>query len=71
MFMLKTDEKNIKLHRVQKMDKNGNIVFRPHFYAGEASKNRVKPLMISKKAQGVIGHKITVDPIGRIFPAND
>lgn len=71
MFMLKMDDGRHALHRIQKMDKNGIIILRPHTYAGQV-KDTDKPPLIQRKSYSTIeGYKVTVDPLGRIYPAND
>jgi len=67
MFMLELDNGNSELHRVQKISSNGQIFFRPHIYSGDLKKQPA----ISKVPNQLKGHKVTVDPIGRVWPAND
>ena len=67
MFMLELDDNTEVLHRVQKISNNGQVFFRPHTYAGELKEQKA----ISKVPNQLKGYKVTVDPIGRIFPAND
>lgn len=70
MFMLEVDGEPI-MHRVQKIIQDGRIVFRPHTYAGKVSDSDNPPLVQRKNFNTTQGFKVTVDPIGRIFPAND
>lgn len=63
-----------KYYRVQKMDMNKNIAFRPHNLGGKLSDSDKPPLILRKnsKTLGEIGAvKVTVDPIGRVRRAND
>ncbi len=71
MFMLELDDDNSELHRVQKIIYDGRIVLRPHTYAGKISDSDKPPLIQRKNASTLRGHKVTVDPIGRIWPTND
>jgi len=71
MFMLKLDDGNEVLHRVQKIDQNKRIILRPHTYAGKLSDSDSPPLIQRKSASTLEGYKVTVDPLGRIWPAND
>lgn len=67
MFMLNTGDGSGILHRVQKISSNKQVFFRPHTFAGDLQKHKG----ISKKPNTLKGHKVTVDPLGRIHPAND
>jgi CRISPR-associated endonuclease Csn1 len=67
MFMLEVEEGRHVLHRVQKISSNKQIFFRHHLFAGDLQEE--KP--ISKYPNTLKGYKVTVDPIGRIFPAQD
>lgn len=71
MFMLKLDDGTEILHRVQKIIHDGRIVFRPHAFAGKVSDSDQPPLIQRRSASTVEGYKVTVDPIGRVWPAND
>lgn len=71
MFMLKLDDGSEVLHRVQKIIYDGRIVLRPHTYSGKLSDSDKPPIIQRKSASTLKGYKITVDPIGRIYPAND
>jgi hypothetical protein len=55
-----------KILRVQKMDQNGLIVLREHTDALSDPRTQ-----IGCTANTLKGHKISVSPIGEIFPAND
>lgn len=70
LFMLETEDGEI-LHRVQKLDQNGRIILRPHTFAGQLSDSDKPPLIQRKNANTLKGYKVTVDPIGRVFPAKD
>jgi CRISPR-associated endonuclease Csn1 len=67
MFTLESDNREYDLCRIQKMSQNKTIVLRPHTFAGDLKKQ--KP--INKTPNSLKGHKVTVDPLGRIYPAND
>lgn len=69
-FMLEVDGCFI-LHRLQKFDQNGVLVFRPHTHAGKLSDKDLPPLIQRKKPSTLKGYKVTVDPLGRIRRAND
>jgi len=69
---LKIDGK-YKLHRVQKMDVSGKIVFRPYTYAG-LMKDSDKPPLIVRRNVGVLKGeiiKVSVNFIGEIGRCND
>jgi CRISPR-associated endonuclease Csn1 len=66
MFMLETDG-SLVLHRVQKISSNTQIFFRQHTFAGDL----IKIVAVSKVPNQLNGYKVTVDPLGRIFPAKD
>lgn len=71
MFMLEVEKGQYILHRVQKLDQNGRIVLRPATYAAKLD-DKDKPPYIQRKTPNTLkGYKVTVDPIGRIFPAKD
>ncbi len=71
MFMLKLEDGMEELHRVQKIDQNKRVILRPHTYAGKLSDSDSPPLIQRKSASTLVGYKVTVDPLGRIWPAND
>ncbi|MCF7954231.1 MAG: type II CRISPR RNA-guided endonuclease Cas9 [Phycisphaerae bacterium] len=71
LFMLEVEEGVFVLHRIQKFDQKGSIILRPHTYAGQVSDTDKPPLIQRKSANTLNGYKVTVDPIGRIFRAND
>ncbi len=71
MFMPELEDGIKILHRVQKIDKNNRIILRPHTYSGKVSDYDRPPLIQRKSASTLRGYKVTVDPIGRIWPAND
>lgn len=71
MFMLKIDNDEEVLHRIQKIDQNKRIILRPHTYGGKLSDLDKPPLIQRKSANTIEGYKVTVDPLGRIWPAND
>ena len=67
MFMLELDNGNSELHRVQKISSNKQIFFRPHIFGGDLQESKG----LSKYPNSLRGYKIAVDPIGRVWPAND
>ena len=74
MFVLEDGENNSVLHRVQYvtlLPQGPRIVLRPHTYAGKVSESDKPPLIQRKTPNTLKGYKVTVDPIGRIFPASD
>lgn len=70
LFLLETEDGTV-LHRVQKIDQNGRIILRPHTFAGKLSDGDKPPLIQRKGSNTIRGRKVTVDPIGRVFPAKD
>jgi len=74
MFMLELEDGVNELHRVQKITQSDNsksIIFRPHPYAGQL-KDTDKPPLIQRRSPNTLkGWKVTVDPLGRIYRAND
>ncbi|MBN1805117.1 MAG: hypothetical protein JW837_07700, partial [Sedimentisphaerales bacterium] len=71
MFMLEVEEGKHELHRIQKMDQNGNIILRPHTFGGKLNESDKKPLIQRTTFNTLKGYKITVDLFGRIRRAND
>jgi CRISPR-associated endonuclease Csn1 len=71
MFMLDVEDGKEELHRVQKIDQNGRIIFRPHTFGGKLSDTDKPPLIQRKSASTLRGWKVTVDCLGRIHRAND
>lgn len=67
MVMLADKDGDMDLYRVQKMNINKQIYFRHHTAANIDNDSQ----LIRKQATLFNGDKVTVDPIGRIFPAND
>ena len=67
MVMMKNKEGETDFYRVQKMDKNKIVRFRHH----SAATIDKKETYIDKTAHLFEGYKVTVDPLGRIHPAND
>jgi CRISPR-associated endonuclease Csn1 len=67
MFMLELDGGAKELYRVQKISQNTQIFFQPHIFGGDL-KNRSP---VSKIPNQLKGYKVTVDPLGRTYPAND
>lgn len=57
----------VELYRVQKMDINGTVCYR-HHCAATLKDNSQRVL---QQAHLFKGRKVTVDPLGRIWPAND
>lgn len=70
-FMLEVKDGGLVLHRVQKLDRNGRIILRPHTFGGKLKDSDSPPLIQRKSPNTLRGYKVTVDPIGRIFPAKD
>jgi CRISPR-associated endonuclease Csn1 len=70
-FMLKMDDGNFVLHRVQKIIQDGRIVLRPALFGGKVSDSDSPPLIQRRNYSTLDGYKVSVDPIGRIFPAKD
>ncbi|MCX5635242.1 MAG: type II CRISPR RNA-guided endonuclease Cas9 [Planctomycetota bacterium] len=71
MFMIEMDDGSSVLHRVQKLSQGGLVVLRPHTYSGKLSDSDKPPLIQRKSPNTLKGRKVTVDPLGRIWPAND
>lgn len=67
MFMMETRSGSKELYRLQKISSNKQIFFRHHTFGGELQKRKG----ISKYPNSLKGYKVTVDPIGRVWPAND
>jgi len=67
MVMMKNKAGGTDLYRVQKMDANKMVRFRHH----TAATIDKKETYIDKTAHLFDGYKVTVDPLGRIHPAND
>ena len=67
MVMMKNNEGETDLYRVQKTDKNRMVRFRHHTAATISSKETY----IDKTAHLFEGRKVTLGPLGRIWPAND
>ena len=67
MVMMKNKAGEMNLYRVQKMDVNKMVRFRHH----TAATIDKKETYIDKTAHLFEGYKVTVDPLGRIHPAND
>jgi CRISPR-associated endonuclease Csn1 len=67
LVMMKNKRGEMDLYRVQKMDANKMVRFRHH----TASTIERKETYIDKTAHLFEGYKVTVDPLGRVWPAND
>jgi CRISPR-associated endonuclease Csn1 len=67
MFMIDTGGGSKELYRVQKIVSNKQIFFRQHTFGGELKKSKG----ISKYPNSLRGYKVAVDPLGRIWQAND
>lgn len=67
MFMMDTKSGSKELYRVQKISSNKQIFFRHHTFGGQLKKRKG----ISKYPNSLKGYKVTVDPIGTVWPAND
>jgi CRISPR-associated endonuclease Csn1 len=66
-FMLRLDDGREELFRVQKISSNQQVFFRHHTFSGDLQKSKG----ISKKPNTLIGRKVSVDPLGRIWTARD
>jgi len=64
MFMFEKNSEEAILCRIQEIWESTNIVLRPHTNATES-------VDINKTASKLRGHKVTVDPLGRVRRAND
>jgi CRISPR-associated endonuclease Csn1 len=67
MFMLELDDGSKELYRVQKISSNQQIFFRHHTFGGNLQKHKG----ISRYPNTLNGQKKTIDPLGKIFLAND
>jgi CRISPR-associated endonuclease Csn1 len=67
LVMMKNKTGEIDIYRVQKMDVNKMVRFRYH----TASTIEKKETYIDKTAHLFEGYKVTVDLLGRVYPAND
>jgi len=67
MVMMPNNKGEEDLFRVQKMSINKQIYFRQH----TAATIEDNETLIRKQANLFAGHKVTVDPLGRIYPSND
>lgn len=67
MFLLDLGNSKPELYRVQKISSNQQIFFQHHTFGGILAKS--KP--VSKYPNTLLGTKVSVDPLGRIWPAND
>ncbi len=67
MVMMKNKAGEMDLYRIQKMDANKIVRFRHH----TAAKIDKKETYIDKTAHLFDGYKVTLDPLGRIYAAND
>lgn len=56
---------------VQKFDVNGVIVLRPITYAGQRKDTDRPPLIMRRNFNTLKARKVTIDPLGREFPAHD
>ncbi|MBL7215183.1 MAG: type II CRISPR RNA-guided endonuclease Cas9 [Phycisphaerae bacterium] len=70
MFMTEMDDGTFQLHRVEKISDSG-IILRLHVYGGPCKDSDKVPLVLRKSPNTLNGYKVTVDPIGRVFPAKD
>jgi len=64
MFMLETGNNGNLLCRVQEIWNSKNIVFRSHINGKDLED-------INKTVSKLKGHKVTIDLLGRVYPAND
>jgi CRISPR-associated endonuclease Csn1 len=64
MFLFETSVEEAILCRIQEIWESTNVVLRPHANATQRGD-------INKSASRLKGRKVVVDPLGRIFPAND
>jgi len=70
MFILEVEGKEV-LHRIQKIIHDGRIVLRPHTYGGKLSDSDSPPAIQRKSPNTLKGYKVMVDPLGRVWRAND
>jgi CRISPR-associated endonuclease Csn1 len=61
------DNESKELYRIQKISGNKQIFFRYHTFGGDLGKSKG----ISKVPETLKGRKVTIDLLGRIYPAND
>ncbi|OQB44671.1 MAG: CRISPR-associated endonuclease Cas9 [bacterium ADurb.Bin157] len=66
MYLIETEDKS-ELYRVQKISSNKQIFLRHHTFGGDLSKSKG----ISKVPETLKGRKVTIDFLGRLYPAND
>jgi CRISPR-associated endonuclease Csn1 len=74
LFLMKINDSEEKLHRIQKFGLVGGsvvIIMRPHTYAGQLSDSDKPPLIQRKSPNTLVGYKVQIDPLGRITRAND
>lgn len=74
MFIVDMGDAGHQLHRVEKMTQSGNsisIILRPHTYSGICKDTDKPPLVLRRSPNTLKGWKVTVDPLGRIWPTND
>jgi len=71
MVMLDIGDGKEILHRVQKIIQDGRVIFRPHTFGGKLSDSDQPPSIQRKSASTLKGYKVIVDPLGRIYRAND
>jgi CRISPR-associated endonuclease Csn1 len=73
-FMVTTENERKILHRIEKItESNGNIsiILRPYTYSGKCRDSDKPPLILRKSPNTLKGYKVTVDPLGRIWPTKD
>jgi len=66
-FMLRLGSGPEELFRVQKISANQQIFFRHHTFSGDLQESKG----ISRMPNTLVGRKVSVDPLGRIWPAKD
>jgi len=71
MFMLEVADGTHVPHRIQKIVQDGRISLRQHTFAGKISESDLPPLIQRRTPNTLRGYKISVDPLGRIYSAND
>jgi hypothetical protein len=73
IVVVKDDGEIWRPYRIQKLSSLGPITLRPHTYAGPLKNSDTHPNILRKSPNTLVDitKKIQVDPLGRIFPAND
>ena len=72
--MVKLEDGKHHLFRVQKMSSTGEIVFRPHTFAGQLSDRHGWPLILRKMTNSLMqmdAFKVNLSPLGEVSVAHD